>query len=151
MIVCVMLSQDSGGRLLHTEHWRTTQFLTQRSLILKHSCVSGYLLWKVSRVKEEYSTVKHLKSKLQSMVGVIQNMSLELTLAVRLYLDHISSVILLKSWLELQIHMIVLHVRSSWQRFLALFSLPSLSSHICEKCGNEIPKKNDCWVCRSLE
>ena len=52
---------------------------------------------------------------------------------------------------ELQIHMMIWHVKLSWQQFLELFRLPSLSSHICEKCGNEIPKKNDCWVCRSLE
>ena len=57
----------------------------------------------------------------------------------------------LRLWLGLQIQLMILDVKYNWQQFLELFSLPTLNFHTCEKCGREIPKRNDCSVCHSQE
>ena len=77
------------------------------------------------------------------MADVIRTMSLELILAARSYLDRISSAILQRLSLGQQILMKILNVKSKWQRFLALFNLPTPDFHTYVKSGKETQKKKD--------
>ena len=76
------------------------------------------------------------KNKLRNMADVIRTMTLELTLAARSYLDRISSAILQRLSLGQQILM-VLNVKSKWQRFLALFNLPTPDFHTYVKSAKK--------------
>ena len=96
-----------------------------------------------------FSVERQYINKLQSMTGVILILSLELIHVVKLYSGRISSVILRKLLSGLEMTWILLREKSGLQRYLEQFSPHILSSHICERCGSEIPKKNDCWVCHS--
>ena len=71
------------------------------------------------------------------------------TLAQRLSFAHISSVISLRLLYVRQIVLTTWYGKYDWLQSLELYSLHTPSSPTCERCGNEIQKKNDCWVCHS--
>ena len=101
------------------------------------------------QVSEVSLIVKHLRNKLVSLADAIQTMNLGRIHVLKSYCAKMSSAILqrllfvgrtlLKTWNE----------KSVWQQFWELSNPRTQSFPTCERCGSEIQKKSDCWVCHS--
>ena len=89
------------------------------------------------------------KNKLRKVGGVILTMILAPIHAVKLFLDLINSVILQRLLYEPLTRLKTWSERSDVPQYLGRSKARSQSFHICERCGSEIPKKNDCSVCHS--
>ena len=149
MTVCVMLSLVTGGKMLGIVPWLTTASATQRSLIWRHSCVSGLPLWNLSLVNVVCLIDKQVRYKQLKMDVGMQIMSSELTRAVKSYLGRISSATLQKLLYVLRIPLKIWNAKSVWQLFWELSNQPSPSFRICERCGLPTQKKSGCSVCHS--
>jgi ribonucleoside-triphosphate reductase len=84
----------SGGRQHHRWLCQTTLLYTLTSLMERHSYESGHLLLSLSQVNVVYLIEYLQRNKQRSLAEEMLIMSLVVILAVRLYLDPISSAIL---------------------------------------------------------
>ena len=98
---------------------------------------------------EEYSTERRQLDKQQKMAVESLTMSSEQTPVRKSYLGRISSVILRKLSSVLTTVSKTLQEKSVLQLYLGLYSPPTPTFHICERCGERIPKPKGCSVCHS--